>query len=203
MKQFADYMKKYRVFLGSRSPRRLALIKDIGLEFELWLKEEVPEVVPDGMAPDQAAAYLARLKAKAYLDELQPEDILITADTLVVLGGRILGKPDGREDAIRMLTDLAGTPHEVITGVCLSSKSRELAFTARTTVWFDLLTPAEIIEYVDEFSPFDKAGAYGIQEWIGYIGVKRIEGSYFNVMGLPIQKLYRELQSFTGFSYLN
>ena len=203
MKQLADYMKKYRVFLGSRSPRRLALIKDIGLEFELWLKEEIPEVVPDGLTPDQAAIYLAKLKAKAYQDELQPEDILITADTLVVLGDRILGKPEGREDAISMLTDLAGNPHEVITGVCLSSKSRELAFTARTTVWFDSLTPAEIIEYVDEFSPFDKAGAYGIQEWIGYIGVKRIEGSYFNVMGLPIQTLYRELQRFTGFSYLN
>ncbi len=203
MKQFADYMKKYRVFLGSRSPRRLALIRDIRLEFELWLKEEIPEVVPDGLTSDQAAAYLAKLKAKLYLDELKPEDILITADTLVVLGDRILGKPEGREDAISMLTDLAGNPHEVITGVCLSSKSRELVFTARTTVWFDSLTPAEIIEYVDEFSPFDKAGAYGIQEWIGYIGVKRIEGSYFNVMGLPVQKLYRELQRFTGFSYLN
>jgi septum formation protein len=202
MKQFADYMNKYRIFLGSRSPRRLALLKDIGLNFELWLKTEVPEVVPDGLSPGEAAVYLARLKAKAYLNELQSDDILITADTLVVLGDRILGKPDGREEAITMLTELAGQPHEVITGVCLSSKSKDVVFTANTTVWFDTLSAAEIVEYVDEFSPFDKAGAYGIQEWIGYIGVKRIEGSYFNVMGLPVQKLYRELQRFTGFSYL-
>jgi septum formation protein len=199
MKGFSNHLNQYRIFLASRSPRRQTLLKDSGIPFEVWLKDEVPEIIPDGLNPTESAVYLARLKAKAYLGELEDHDILITADTIVVLGDRILGKPADRADALQILNDLSGNPHEVITGVCLTSPGKESVFTAHTTVWFDNLHPEEIREYIDEFQPFDKAGAYGIQEWIGYTGITRIEGSYFNVMGLPIQRLYRELQSFTGF----
>ena len=199
MKEFARHLSGFRIFLGSRSPRRQALLTDAGIPYQLWLKEEIPEVIPDGMLPAEAAVYLARLKAESYKAELQKDDILITADTFVVLNGKILGKPVDFEDAVGILTSLSGNPHEVITGVCLTSPDQETTFTAHTTVWFDHLTEAEIREYVSEFGPFDKAGAYGIQEWIGYIGIHRIEGSYFNVMGLPVQRLYRELQRFTGF----
>jgi septum formation protein len=199
MKGFRDHLTQYNIFLASRSPRRQSLLKDSGIPYQLWLKEEVPEIIPEGLTPAESVVYLARLKAKSYLNELKDQDILITADTIVVLGDRILGKPADRDDALRILGDLAGNPHEVITGVCLTSRSKESVFTAHTTVWFDSLHPVEIREYIDEFRPFDKAGAYGIQEWIGYIGISRIEGSYFNVMGLPIQKLYRELQDFTAY----
>jgi len=199
MKGFSEHLQRYRIFLASRSPRRQTLLKDSGIPYQLWLKEEVPEIIPDGLGPTESAVYLARLKAKGYVPELRDNDILITADTIVVLGDRILGKPADRDDALKILNDLSGNPHEVVTGVCLTSPCDEKVFTSHTTVWFDNLHPIEIMEYIDEFRPFDKAGAYGIQEWIGYIGITRIEGSYFNVMGLPIQRLYRELQSFTGY----
>jgi septum formation protein len=199
MKRFGEYLQNYRIFLASRSPRRQSLLSQAGIPFDVWLKEEVPENYPPGLNPSEVAIYLARLKAIAYQDELKPDDILITADTIVVLGANILGKPLDRQDAIQMLTELSGRPHEVITGVCLTARGRESVFTASTIVWFDHLEQSEIEEYVDEFSPYDKAGSYGIQEWIGYMGIHRIEGSYFNVMGLPIQRLYKELQKFTGY----
>jgi len=200
MRRFLEHLNHYRIFLGSRSPRRQTLLTQLGLPYQVWLKEEVPEEYPAGLRPDQVALFLASLKAKPYADELGGSDILITADTIVVLNGQILGKPADREDAICMLSDLSDRPHEVITGVSLSSMGKESAFIASTMVWFDKLDLSEIREYVDEFKPFDKAGAYGIQEWIGFIGITRIEGSYFNVMGLPIQRLYKELQRFTGYS---
>jgi len=200
MRRFLEHLNQYRIFLGSRSPRRQTLLTQLGLPYQVWLKEEVTEEYPAGLRPDQVALFLASLKAKPYADELRGSDILITADTIVVLDDQILGKPADREDAIGMLSDLSDRPHEVITGVCLSSMGKESVFIASTLVWFDKLDLSEIREYVDEFKPFDKAGAYGIQEWIGFIGINRIEGSYFNVMGLPIQRLYKELQRFTGYS---
>ncbi|MFA6128441.1 MAG: Maf family nucleotide pyrophosphatase [Bacteroidales bacterium] len=199
MKRFIDHLKDYRIFLASRSPRRQFLLTEAGIPFEVWLKEEVDENYPAGMAPPDISVFLARLKARSYFEELGHMDILITADTIVVLDKRILGKPADRKDAIQMLHDLSGKPHEVITGVCLTNPDKESAFIARTTVWFDLIDQSEIEEYVDQYMPYDKAGSYGIQEWIGYRGIHRIEGSYFNVMGLPIQQLYKELQLFTGY----
>jgi septum formation protein len=200
MKRFNHFLQDYRIFLASRSPRRYSLLTQAGIPIEVWLKEEIAENYPPDLTPLEIAVYLSRLKAQVYVNELISKDVLITADTLVVLGSRILGKPVDRADAIGMLTDLSGRPHEVITGVSLTSSSDELSFTATTTVWFEDLRPSEIEEYVDEFSPFDKAGSYGIQEWIGYMGIHRIEGSYFNVMGLPIHKLYKALQDFTGYT---
>ena len=199
MKNYLDHLKSYRIFLGSRSPRRQALLSSAGIPFETWLKEELPEEYPDSLDPAGVALHLARMKADPFRRELTDRSILITADTVVVLDQQVIGKPAGREEAIRMLTALSGRSHEVITGVCLTSACRESLFTASTLVWFDQLHPSEIIEYVDFYKPFDKAGAYGIQEWIGYIGITRIEGSYFNVMGLPIQRLYKELRTFTGY----
>jgi septum formation protein len=199
MKQFSDFLKDFRIFLASRSPRRQLLLAQAGIPFEVWLKEEVPEDYPPDLSPQGVAIFLSKLKANVYRDELGDRDILITADTIVVLESRILGKPVDRSDAIKMLSELSGKPHEVITGVCMTSLRQESVFTASTTVWFDHLEQSEIEEYIDEFSPYDKAGSYGIQEWIGYMGIHRIEGSYFNVMGLPIQQLYKELQAFTGY----
>lgn len=203
MKRFKDYLQDYRIYLASRSPRRHSLLTQAGIPFEVWIKEEVAEDYPGSMSPPEVAIFLSRLKADAYRKELGPKDILVTADTLVVLGNRILGKPSGRLDAINMLEQLSGKPHEVITGVCLTSSNRESVFISSTMVWFDHLERSEIEEYVDEFSPYDKAGSYGIQEWIGYMGIHRIEGSYFNVMGLPIQQLYKELQVYTGYKSIS
>jgi len=199
MKSFNSYLQGFHVYLASRSPRRSALLTQAGVPFELWLKDEIAEDFPADLTPAEVAVYLARLKAKAYKTELKPKDVLISADTLVVLKERILGKPSNRAEAITMLQELSNNPHEVITGVCLSSFDKESVFIASTIVWFDYLEKSEIEEYVDEYCPYDKAGSYGIQEWIGFIGIHRIEGSYFNVMGLPIQSLYRELQFFTGY----
>ncbi len=199
MKPFREHLGNYRILLASRSPRRHSLLSEAGIPFEVWLKPEVPEEYPEGLSPTEVAVYLARLKSMDYRNELAEGDILITADTIVVLGSRILGKPAGREDAMTMLHDLSGRSHEVISGVCLTSTEKESVFTSSTLVWFDHLDDQEIEEYINEYEPYDKAGSYGIQEWIGYMGIHRIEGSYFNVMGLPIQKLYRELELFTGF----
>jgi septum formation protein len=199
MNRFNTYLQGYSVFLASRSPRRSALLTQAGIPFKLWLKDEIAEDFPAGLIPAEVAVFLARLKANAYKSELKPKDVLISADTLVVLKERILGKPSTREEAILMLQDLSNNPHEVITGVCLTSCDKESVFIASTIVWFDHLEQSEIEEYVDEYCPYDKAGSYGIQEWIGYIGIHRIEGSYFNVMGLPIQSVYKELQFFTGY----
>jgi septum formation protein len=201
MKRFSDHLRSFRILLASRSPRRQMLMQQAGLPFESWIKEEVAEDYPVGLSPGEVAVYLARLKARNYRDDLEPADILVTADTIVVLDDRILGKPTDRAEAVVMLSSLSGRPHEVITGVCLTSVSREKTFLSSTIVWFDHLERFEIEEYIDRFRPYDKAGSYGIQEWIGYMGIHRIEGSYFNVMGLPIQQLYQELKSFTGFNH--
>ena len=185
--------KGYKLILASASPRRQQLMRDAGFPFEVRLKS-VEEHYPEDIEIEEVPLYLSRLKASAFQDELLEKEILITADTVVCLQGRILGKPKGREEAISMLQALSGRCHTVVTGVCLTSCRWQHAFSVRTEVFFKALTDDEIRYYVNTYKPFDKAGAYGIQEWIGYIGIERIEGSFYNVMGLPVQRVYEALQ---------
>jgi septum formation protein len=184
------------IILASGSPRRKFLLEQTGIKFTI-LKGDVNEDYPAGMKALQVATYLSEKKAEHFSFALQDrETLLITADTLVVLEGEILGKPENFSHACNMLKALSGQKHEVITGVTLKSLDKHLSFTSSTNVFFKALTEEEIAHYVEHFKPYDKAGAYGIQEWIGHIGVERIEGSYFNVMGLPVQRLYQELTIF-------
>ena len=186
---------KYRLILASASPRRQQLMKDAGLDFEIRLKE-ISERWPQTLPHTEVAEYLAKLKATAFKEELLADELLITADTVVCLDAKILGKPKNREDAIQILKEISGRKHTVITGVCLTTVTHQQSFSSHTDVYFKELTDDEIRFYVDTYKPFDKAGAYGIQEWIGYIGIKKIEGSFYNVMGLPIQQLYETLNNF-------
>ena len=195
-----EHIKNYQIFLGSRSPRRKQLLEGLGLNFEIWVKEELTELYPAGMKPWEIAEYLAKVKARPYKNELVQGDILITADTIVCDDDTIFGKPGSRKEAFDFLSNLSGRKHKVITGVCISSPDECYCFYSETLVKFAVLDAEEIDYYIDNYAPFDKAGAYGIQEWIGYIGVESIQGSYFNVMGLPVQRLYAELKKFTGFS---
>lgn len=188
-------MGHYKLILASGSPRRRQLMADAGFSFEVRLKQ-VEEVWQSGMEIEKVPEYLASLKADAFVNELKPNELLITADTVVCLENEILGKPEDREDAIRMLRKLSGQKHTVITGVCLTTQDCRKSFSSFTDVYFKELSEEEIVYYVDNFKPLDKAGAYGIQEWIGYIGIRRIEGSFYNVMGLPIQQLYENLRNF-------
>jgi len=186
----------YRIILASQSPRRQLLLGEMGLDFEVRVPD-VEEIYPVGLSAGEIAIYLAELKADSFPDEVTvPGTIIITADTIVSLEDEILGKPVTREEAVEMLRKLSGKMHVVVTGVCLRSAGKKRSFFARTLVWFRELSAREISYYVDNFHPFDKAGGYGAQEWIGYIGISRIEGSYFNVMGLPVKELYEELVSF-------
>lgn len=185
----------YKLILASSSPRRHQLMCDAGFKFEVKLKY-TDEKWPEGLESVQVPEYLSRLKAKAFEGEIKPGELLITADTVVCLDAKILGKPKDREDAIQMLHQLSGRKHTVVTGVCLTTLACQKTFSAFTDVYFKSLTDQEIECYVDSYKPFDKAGAYGIQEWIGYIGVTRIDGSFYNVMGLPVQQLYEALKQF-------
>lgn len=185
-----------KIILASQSPRRHALLKGIGLDFDILTSLETDESFPSEMKPDDLPVYLAKKKAKTFEKFIDDKTILLSADTIVSLDGKILNKPKGRDDAIKMLESLSGNLHIVITGVCIKSAQKEKCFSAHTKVYFNDLSKDEITWYIDKYKPFDKAGAYGIQEWIGYIGIKKIEGSYFNVMGLPVQKLYEELNKF-------
>lgn len=180
------------LLLASNSPRRKELLAGLGLTFEVRVKE-VQEDFPEHLKRAEVAEYLASHKADAYLDDLQ-EEAIITADTIVCLGDRILNKPADYQEAFGMLKSLSGTSHEVITGVCVLTKEQKVVFHDTTTVYFKKLTKEEINYYLSNYKPYDKAGAYGIQEWIGMVGIERIEGSYFNVVGLPVQKLYMQLQ---------
>lgn len=191
-----DHLIKRNIILASASPRRRFLLKQLGLEFTS-ISAEIDESFPDGMTPDEIAIFLAEKKAGHFEESLEdPKNILITADTLVLIDGHILGKPDGRKGAMKMLQTLSGNMHQVVTGVCIRSCDKSRSFTDWTDVYFNPLSDAEIDYYLTHYKPYDKAGAYGAQEWIGYIGIKRLEGSYFNVMGLPVQKLYEELCRF-------
>lgn len=184
-----------KLVLGSKSPRRQALLADLGYSFETRTKD-TDESFPSDMNPRNVPEFLANVKANALLETLQADEVLITSDTIVLLENQILGKPADASEAIAMLHQLSGKKHEVITGVQLTSREKSRSFSVTTAVFFNALTQAQIEKYVTEFKPFDKAGSYGIQEWIGFIGVSRIEGSYFNVMGLPLAELYVELEEF-------
>lgn len=188
-----DNLKRFNVVLASNSPRRKELMSGLGVDYVVKTLPDVDESYPDTLRGEEIPAYIAREKADAYQSMIEPDELLITADTIVWLDGEVLGKPKNREDAVHMLRKLSGASHQVITGVCLTTKEWQKCFTATTDVTFASLTEEEIVYYVDKYAPMDKAGAYGVQEWIGFIGVESISGSYFNVMGLPIQKLYKEL----------
>ncbi len=186
-------IKNYKLILASASPRRQQLMKDAGFTFEVRLKN-VEEKYPQELHLENVPEYLSKVKASAFREELKADEVLITADTVVCIHDRILGKPAGRKEAISMLQELSGNRHLVVTGVSVTTRTEQLSFSSRTDVFFKHLSNEEIEFYVDTYKPFDKAGAYGIQEWIGYIGIERIEGSFYNVMGLPIQKLYETLR---------
>ena len=186
-------IKNYKLILASASPRRQQLMKDAGFTFEVRLKN-VEEKYPQELHLENVPEYLSKVKASAFREELKADEVLITADTVVCIHDRILGKPADRKEAISMLQELSGNRHLVVSGVSVTTRTEQLSFSSRTDVFFKHLSNEEIEFYVDTYKPFDKAGAYGIQEWIGYIGIERIEGSFYNVMGLPIQKLYETLR---------
>jgi len=184
-----------RLVLASKSPRRQQLMKDLGLEFELR-EFDVEEHFPEKLQREAIPLYLSKLKAEEAKKTLAPDELVITADTIVWLGNQVLNKPADLAEAKWMLNRLSGRMHEVITGVSLTSQKKNISFYTVTEVWFKSLSEEEIDYYTEKYLPIDKAGAYGVQEWIGYIGVERINGSYFNVMGLPVKEVYEELLSF-------
>lgn len=186
----------YKIILASNSPRRQELLRGLDMDFEVRVIPGIDETHPPGVPPDEIPVRLARKKADAYLATMKADELIITADTVVVLDDEILEKPADREEAIRMIMRLSGRKHRVITAVALTVAGGRKEFAVQSTVDFAELTGKDVEHYVDRYQPFDKAGAYGIQEWIGYIGVRGIEGSFYNVMGLPVQRLYQELKAF-------
>jgi septum formation protein len=190
-----DNLNNFKIILASRSPRRQELLKELGIKFEI-VTRDYDESFPDGLEGPEIAFYVAKAKASVFKNEINENEIIIAADTIVWCNNKVLGKPVDREDAIRILKEISGNTHDVITGVSMLSSNREVTFTVDTKVTFESLTDEEIEFYIDNFNPYDKAGAYGIQEWIGITACSRIEGSYFNVVGLPVQRLYKELQVF-------
>ncbi len=191
-------LSDYKVILASGSPRRQDLLQQMGIEFDVK-KAEVDETLPNYIPWQESAEYLARLKSNWFRDmDLPPNYLLITADTVVCAHEKVLGKPVDVQDAIDIISALSGAEHEVITGVCLRTATKQFSFSASTRVRFRVLHEDEIQHYVNVYRPFDKAGAYGVQEWIGLVGVESISGSFYNVMGLPTQKLYCELMNFAG-----
>lgn len=191
-----DRLNAYRLLLASQSPRRSELMTASGLPYELAPKHECEEVYPADLPAEEVPLFLSRLKSKSYPTPLAPNEILLTADTVVVADGEVLGKPHDRDEAIAMLRQLSGRCHTVVSGVTFRTAERIHTFAAESYVWVRPLSDEEIAYYVDTFKPYDKAGAYAIQGWIGYAAIERINGSFFNVMGLPIQKLYTELDKF-------
>lgn len=188
-----ENLKKYSIILASNSPRRKELLEGLGIEYKVKTLPDVDESYPETLIGEQIPLFIARKKAEAYIDTIEDNELIITADTIVWLDGKVLGKPEDSAHAKEMLASLSGKTHQVMTGVCITTKDIRKEFVSVTDVTFNTLSPEEIDYYVINYKPFDKAGAYGIQEWIGYIGVQSISGSYFNVVGLPIQRLYREL----------
>ncbi|MBR2291478.1 MAG: septum formation protein Maf [Prevotella sp.] len=189
-------VRDWHIILASNSPRRRELLRGLDLDFEVKVLPDIEENYPDGLPTAEIPVYIAAEKAAAYRDLMAADELIITADTVVVLGSEVLGKPVDAADARRMLHELSGRTHQVITGVCLMTREKQRQFAVTTDVTFKELTDDEINYYVDKYQPMDKAGAYGIQEWIGYIGVTGLQGSYFNVMGLPVQRIYNELKLF-------
>ena len=193
MSPISPITKKYHIILASNSPRRRELLKGLGIDFEVRVLPDIEENYPDDLPVSQIAEYIAKEKAEAYREVMGEDDLIITADTVVIVGDEVMGKPSDADDARRMLHQLSNCTHQVITGVCLTTKDVQRRFSVTTDVTFKQLSEQEITHYIENYRPFDKAGAYGIQEWIGYIGVTALNGSYFNVMGLPVQRIYSEL----------
>ena len=191
-----ENLEKYHIILASNSPRRRELLGGLGISFEVKVLPDIEENYPVGLSVAQIAEYIAKEKADAYRKMMAPNDLIITADTIVVADDEVMGKPVDAVDAQRMLRKLSGKAHQVITGVCLMITDRQRVFSVITDVTFKPLSDDEIDYYVKTYRPFDKAGASGIQEWIGYVGVTGLNGSYFNVMGLPVQRIYQELAAF-------
>lgn len=191
-----DFLSKYSIILASNSPRRKELLSGLDIQYEVKTLPDVDESYDESLQGADIAVHIARKKSDAYRAYMQDNTLLITADTIVLQNGKVYGKPVDLEDAKRMLRELSGKTHKVLTGVCITTKEKQHAFAVSSEVRFATLTEEEIGYYVGKYKPLDKAGAYGIQEWIGYVAVEYISGSYFNIMGLPIQRLYQELKSF-------
>jgi septum formation protein len=190
-------VKDYKMILASNSPRRRELLAGLGVDFEVSVLPDIDESYPASLPALQTAEYIACKKAAAYREVMADDELVITADTVVIVGDEVLGKPSDAAEAALMLRKLSGRTHQVVTGVCLTTCEQTVQFSVRTDVTFKQLTDDEIDFYIKKYQPFDKAGAYGIQEWIGYIGCTGLNGSYYNVMGLPVQRIYTELQQFT------
>jgi len=190
-------LNDYHIILASNSPRRRELLSGLDLKYEVRVLPDIAESYPADLPALQTAEYIAREKAEAYRTLMKPDELIITADTVVILNGEVMGKPHDEADACRMLHALSGKTHQVITGVTLTTTERQQSFSVLTDVTFKQLSDDEINYYVTHYRPFDKAGSYGIQEWIGYVGVTQLNGSYFNVMGLPVQRIYEALRTFS------
>jgi septum formation protein len=190
-----ENLKDYQIILASKSPRRKELLSGLNIAFEV-ASLDVDEIFPDKLPMEEIPVFLAKLKAGPFKEKISKNTLVITADTIVWIDGEVLGKPFDHPHAVEMLQKLSGRKHTVVTGVCLTSQSRQVTFSSLTDVWFKELSMEEIEYYLSSYHPYDKAGSYGVQEWIGYIAIDRIEGSYFNVMGLPVQRLYEELKKF-------
>ncbi len=189
------WLPDYNYILASKSPRRQELLSSLGIEFEVRFNDE-EEIYPENLLKEEIPVFLAKLKAGHFFTQLSENDLLITADTIVWLNNEVLGKPVNTFEAVKTLQKLSGQEHQVISGVCLTTLNKQKSFFSITNVRFKELSRSEIEYYVNEYKPFDKAGAYGIQEWIGFIGITHIEGSFYNVMGLPLQQLYSEILNF-------
>ena len=191
----------YQIILASNSPRRKELLAGLDLQFKVRVLQDVDESYPNDLPTLKIAEFISKKKADAYIQTMADDELVITADTVVILGDEVMGKPHDEADAKRMLGELSGQTHQVATGVTLSTKERQMSFSVVTDVTFKQLSSDEIDYYIRTYHPMDKAGAYGIQEWIGYIGVTALKGSYFNVMGLPVQRIYEALKTFASLKF--
>ena len=191
-----DNLRKYSIILASGSPRRKELLSSVGIDYKVRIIDDIDESYPENMKAEDIPQFISRKKAAAYRKDLSKGELIITADTVVAVDNKILGKPKDKTEAVKMLRLLSGRKHQVITGVTVMTSEREETFAAVSNVCISKLSDEEIDYYIEKYKPYDKAGAYGIQEWIGMIGVTEIEGSFFNVMGLPVQRLYTLLKTF-------
>lgn len=189
-------LSRYNIILASNSPRRKELLSGLDFEYTVKTLPDIDESYPDQLKGEEIALYISKMKSDAYIKHLNDDTLLITADTIVLLDNKVYGKPESLDEAKQMLRELSGNTHTVVTGVCITTREQQRAFTVASEVRFAALEESEIEYYVEKYKPLDKAGAYGIQEWIGYVAVEYISGSYFNIMGLPVQRLYQELKRF-------
>jgi septum formation protein len=191
----AEKYKNHKIVLASKSPRRQELMKGLDISFEVRTME-VDESFPPALQREEIPLFLSKVKAQAFLPEMKENEVVITADTVVWVNDHVLNKPEDRDEAIAMVNELSGNQHVVYTGVTITAKDKALSFYDETKVYFEALTQEEIEYYIDKYQPYDKAGSYGVQEFIGYMGINKLEGSYFNVMGLPVHQVYKKLMEF-------